>query len=212
MKYIVLILLLSLFFTRFNSIDNYVYALDNLVVDFKNGVSNRAEFEALHKRFEDLEEEIKAYYKAAKSEAAKKLYQKSEALTALVGELSPDGRNFNLTMEKYDLAASILGLTIYEHPALNNETYCLPIAHLFLWNDRYQALILVNNAPTLANYTAKVLRVEQDAIDEAMESSSKGGVDCYSMRGIEGYFTTSQGVLQCMRLECETTPYCLTKW
>lgn len=211
MKYVVLIFLLSCVFTRSKSIDGYVYALDNLVIDFKNGVSDRAEFETLYKRFEHLEEEIKDYYEASKSEEAKKLYQQSEALTALVGELSPDRRNFNLTMEKYDLAASILGLTIYEHPALNNATYCLPIAHLFLWDERYQALILVNHSQTLANYAAKVLRVEQDAIDEAMESSSKGGVDCYSMRGIEGYFTTSKGVLQCMSLECETTPYCLTK-
>jgi|AntRauTorckE5430_2_1112549.scaffolds.fasta_scaffold01534_6 hypothetical protein len=213
---IVIFVMTSLLFPFYSflnneSIRNYEYELNNLVNEFKGGVSDDDEFEELVNQFDRLEDKIEDYNEETNTVESSLLYQKSEALTSLIGELSPDGRNFDLTIKKYELASPILGLTAYEHEHPNKEIYCLPIVHLFLWDNSYQTLLVVNKSSKLVLYNSEIVKAKEIVTGNFIESTSKGGVDCYSVRAIDGYFITEEGIIYCRNLGCESRPYCGTK-
>jgi hypothetical protein len=110
------------------------------------------------------------------------------------------------------LAVPILGLSGYEHDHPDDEVYCLPITHYFLWNDSYQALLIINKTSKLIRYDSKTVEAKEVVTGYGTVSSNKGGVDCYSIRGIQGYFTTSEGIIFCTKLECESIPHCGSKY
>ena len=193
------------------SLQGYEDELNKLVLEFKKGCSNDEEFKDLVIRFEQVKNEIEEFGDEEETLASKILLEKSEALTALVGELSPIDRVFNLSIKKYELAASILELNPYDHPHLKEKTYCLPISQFYLWDDKYQALLVVNKSSTLKRFIATTLKTKEVVGGLIMESDNKSGVDCYSMRSVDGFFTTKEGIIQCINLECRTTPYCITK-
>lgn len=186
--------------------------LNKLISRFLEGVSNDEAFESLVIEFSRLKADINEFNEKSNTSESNELFEKAEALASLVGALSPDGRNFDLTINKYNLAAPILKLNGYNHPHYSDGTYCLPIVHFFLWNNQYQAILLVNSSQKLIRYEAKTVETKDVASERVTETSITGGVDCYSLRGIGGYFTTKEGVLQCVKLECETRPYCTTEY
>jgi hypothetical protein len=200
------------FFSFDTEIIDYDYELNRLIREFKIGVTTEEGFEDLYDKFDDLEDDIEDYHDDENTQESKKMLEKAEALTSLIGEISPDGRNFTLTMNRYLLAADLLDLSPYIHPYFEDEgSYCLKIIQFFLWEDNYQSLLIVNDTPNLIRYNASVMSTNNINSNSASTSKSQGGVDCNSIRGIEGYFTTKNGFIQCTGLSCETTPHCINK-
>ena len=206
MKYLILSLFL---FGNIHSISHYDYELNSLIAEFKSGVDNEQSFNDLAERFRDLEDEIEEFHESEKTSESKKLYRKSMALTALVGELSPDSRNWDLTIKKYEVAAPILGVDAYIHKLLKNQAeFCLTITHFYLWNDNYQTVMIYNDNPNL--YTFKYESVQTKNYKSEYVTSNKGnaGVGCKSLRQISGGFVTNDGFIQLEKIECTKTPDC----
>lgn len=199
-------------FINRQSISDYEYELYRLINEFKEGVSNDDEFEELLNKFRKFEYDIEDFDEEENTVESAFLLKKAEALTSLVGELSPDGRNFNLTVKKYELAAPILELSAYKHKHPDDGVYCLPVAHYFLWNDSYQALLIINKTSNLIRYNSKTIRAKEVVTGNVSTSTRNAGVDCYSIGKIDGYFTTRKGVIVCTELECESTPHCSSKY
>jgi len=205
---LILSLLLLNSFARMEYEINLEYELMNLVNEFKEGVINEAEFEELVNQFVQLENRIENFDKESNTIESSLLFEKSKSLTSLIGELSPDGRNFDLTIKKYALAAPILGLVAYDHSHPEDEFYCLPIVHFYLWDDNYQALLIVNESSKLTRCNSKTMCVTEITAEYGTESTNEFGVDCYSLRGIHGYFATKEGLVVCTELACNPTIHC----
>lgn len=209
-KYTVLVFATCTLFSFDTIFNDYENKLDALIIEFNFGVDTEDEFEDLFDKFEELEDDIEDYHESNNTAKSRTLLQKVEALTALIGELSPDGRNHLLTSEKYDLAAPLLNIKTYYHPYFEDEgEYCSTILHVFIWGGNYQALLVLNDSDKMMNFKANVYTSQNRSLQAYSNSVNEAGVDCYSLRAIDGSFVTADGVIQCLGLICERKPYCL---
>ncbi len=86
----------------------------------------------------------------------------------------------------------------YTHPHFEkNGTYCSKIIQFLIWEDNYQALLILNDAPKMMNFRAIVLKTQNTSSRSFSQSINERGVDCYSLRGVDEYFTTKDGSIQC---------------
>lgn len=206
MKYLILSIFL---FGNIHSISHYDYELNSLIAEFKSGVDNEQSFNDLAERFRDLEDEIEEFHESEKTSESKKLYRKSMALTALVGELSPDSRNWDLTIKKYEVAAPILGVDAYIHkPMEGQEEYCLTITHFYLWDDNYQTILIFNDNPSLYTYKSESVCTTNTSSEYVTSKKSNAGVGCKSLRQLNGAFVTKNGAMYLEKIECTKTPSC----
>jgi hypothetical protein len=186
---------------------NYKSELNSLVLEFKSGVVNEDEFEDLCDELNDLADDIEDFDERENTIESSSLFKKAEAIAKLVQEISPDGGK-GLTIEQYELAAPILGLTAYEHKPPDGKEFCIPVVQFFLWDYNYQALFLLNNTDTKVFYKANVISDNGSNNGFYSNCATQWTIDCYSMVAIGGKYTTSEGSIKCKYLECEISSHC----
>lgn len=170
---------------------------DYLIQKFKNGLLSNDDFEKLYEEFNNLENKISDELKNNSSDIElKNLLNEVEAVTDFIGEIGPDGRNFDLTNQKKQIALKKLGITeiIY-----NNKDYCLPISKIELWNNKYVCYLLVNNYNCLFKYVYKIKK-------STGNNSGNGGVDKLSSRELTQHFGNYP--ITILSLTCEKTYNC----
>lgn len=217
MKHLLINFLFILFIFFIMGFDNsktnikYREAINELITEFYQGLENDSEFELFLGKIGELEEEIDEYNDNVDNEDSNNLLVDVEAIYSFIGEISPLGNSFLLTREQYYIAIRLLNIQPYKHPELDTGENCLRLFKLFLWDDTYQVIMIENKSDKMTDYNAIVARAIESETGYGTLSEINATVDCFSFRGLKGFFTTKDGALFCKHFSCKELEYCINK-
>ncbi len=173
---------------------------------FKQGLHSPEDFKKLYDDlstiYSQLEYSTKKY---GESPNLKQLAIKVESVRDFIGEISPDGRNFDLTIQKFNLAMSELDLQ-YENYLMN--IFCMPSIKIYLWNNRYEALLILNTSECMYRYKSTIVYNYKAQTKTAEITEANGAVDYYSYRCLESKFIDNKYPLILEKLDCYKTEHC----
>ncbi|ADB40816.1 hypothetical protein [Spirosoma linguale] len=136
---------------HFQSISKLEDRFEGLVQKFKSGLVKDEDFIVILRDLNNLKKDINL---EIGSDSEKNILMREvEAIHDFIGEVSPNGGNFDLTNYKKSIALSKFGLTeiIY-----SSKEYCMPISKIPLWNNRYTCYLMINNSDCLYRYAYSI--------------------------------------------------------